>query len=172
MNNTQLILTVTLIALVVICLTTLYYGYVVLNKLRKSINSVDQKLDTATHKRFELIPEFLAQSKNIMLDEKNELDNIKKARVKIIGAINDNEKLSAETSLSENLDLIFTKSDNYPQASKLQEIITQLKNTNKEIENIKLDYNKDVEAYNKMVKSFPFSMVAILFKFQPKEIFK
>lgn len=167
--NYNIILIITLILFFSIISFFIYSTFKKLKTYQTEALAIEEILDTMTHKRFELIPKLLNIATHSMPDAKEIIDAIRKARVSIIGAISDKEKLEAENSLSENLKKLFSNTTNYNKAT--QTLLHEIQMCDMAVDQIKISYNEIIEEYNHKIQKFPNNLIAKHFKITQKTTF-
>lgn len=145
------------------------------NHFVKTNNKVNQKasaIDVLLNQRFDLLPNLIECVKGYSKHESETLEDLVKLRSSYNNegfSINETEKLDRKFGN------IMAIAESYPELKANQNFL-DLQFNLKEIENklnyARLDYNNAVTSYNNLVESIPSNIVAKMFNFERKELFK
>ena len=165
------VILIIIVVLVIACIA-------IYNKLVKSRNKVDNawsQIDIQLQRRFDLIPNFVETVKGYMTHEQETFTKIAQLRTSWANAQNINEKMELNNELSSTLKTIMAVSENYPELKANQsftQLSEELKNTENKISFSRQFYNDTVTMYNTEIQLFPTSIVANIFGFRARELFK
>ncbi len=164
-----------LVLLLILCVTwtLLQYNRAITlgNKVTQSFSSVDVYLK----KRYDLIPNLLKISQAHAQFESQTLEKLAELRNLIIDSSTQTVLLENDAQVSKLVLTMISQIEAYPEL-KAHESFTQLADTLIDIEdNIaagRRAYNSNVQRYNTLIESFPFSLLAPLLSFKQAEFFK
>jgi LemA protein len=163
------------LAIIILLGVVLAGMYNSLVQLRVSSESAWSDIDVQLKRRHDLIPNLVETVKGYATHEKDTFENIAKYRSMAMQATGTSDKAAAENQLSGALKSLFAVAENYPQLQASQEF-TKLQNSLSEtedaIQNARSNYNDVVRDLNTKVQSFPASVLAGMFNFQPKQFFE
>ena len=152
----------------------LWLTYNTLITLRERIKEALSHIDVQLKRRAELIPNLVETVRGYTKHEKDLLENVTKARTSLMSAKSNDEKAEANNQITQALKSIFAVAENYPTLKanenflKLQE---ELSDTENKIAYSRQFYNSNVLDYNTKIQTFPSSIIAGMFKFNPSEFF-
>jgi LemA protein len=163
-----------LVILVVIAVV-LVGMYNSLVQMRVRCDSAWSDIDVELKRRHDLIPNLVETVKGYAAHEKGTFENIAKFRSQAMQATTPEGKAAAENQLSGALKSLFAVAENYPEL-KASEQFTQLQRslsqTEDSIQNSRSYYNTAVRDLNTQIQSFPASILAGMFNFQPRQFFE
>lgn len=165
-----------IIAAVVVVLAVMLIG--TYNNLVNKKEEVDNKLadiSVQLERRADLIPNLINTVKGYTNHEKTVIDNITKAREKLVNADSVSEKAKANQELTSSLNNLNVIVENYPDLKANTNFIQlqdELAGTENRIATARRDYNDAVKSYNKTLKSFPKNIIAGIFGFDDVEYFE
>ncbi len=166
---------VILIAIVVIA--ALYIGGKYNSMVRANI-AVDTQwaqVESQYQRRFDLIPNLVNSVKGAMKQEQQVFDSIAQARTQYAGARTPDEQAAAASQVEGSLARLLVVMENYPQLKSIdtvQSLIAELSGTENRVAVERMRYNDMVGSYNTTVKTFPGSLVAGIFGFDPRTPFE
>ncbi len=142
------------------------------NKARNSFANIDAQLK----KRYDLIPNLVASVQQYMQHEASTLQNLTELRAKAVrGGLTDDQKVEVDNEIRSVMSGIMVNVENYPDL-KASENFNQLQRSLNEVEEqlaaSRRSYNMAVTQYNTATEVFPTSIIANLFNFTQKELFK
>lgn len=133
-------------------------------------------VDTVLQRRYDLIPNLVNSVKANMAQEEDIFLGIAKSRENYNKATTTEEKANASEELSANIGTVLNViQEDYPELSSntnVQDLMTQLEGTENRIAVARNKYNGHVTKYNKSIRQFPKSLIANMFGFDKKELFK
>ncbi len=150
-------------------------AYNQLVSLEQTANSASSNIDTQLQRRSDLIPNLVNTVKGYATQEKTIYTDIADARSKLAGATNIQDQADADNQLSGALSRLLVVVENYPELKSNQnfrDLSVQLEGTENRIAVARQDYNTAVTNYNTKRRSFPSNIVASLFGFQEKALYK
>ena len=148
------------------------------NKLVQSKIKVDNawsQIDVQLQRRFDLIPNFIETVKGYMTHEKETFEKISALRTSWANAGSVSEKASLDNELSTSLKTIMAVSESYPELKANQnfsELSEELRNTENKISFSRQFYNDTVTMYNTQLEVFPSNIIAGMFNFKSRDLFK
>lgn len=143
--------------------------------LEQSVNSASSNIDTQLQRRSDLIPNLVNTVKGYAYQEKTIFTDIANARSRLAGATNVEEQANADNQLSGALSRLLVIVENYPELKSNQnfrDLSIQLEGTENRIAVARQDYNAAVTNYNTKRRKFPNNIIASLFNFQEKTLYK
>jgi LemA protein len=149
--------------------------YNTLVQMRVRCDSAWSDIDVQLKRRHDLIPNLVETVKGYAAHEQGTFENIAKFRSQAMQATTPEGKAVAENQLTGALKSLFAVAENYPelkaseQFTKLQGSLSQ---TEDSIQNARSYYNQVVRDLNTTIQSFPNSILANMFSFQPRQFFE
>ena len=174
MKKGMRILLICLVIIVVIAIP-IVISYNNLVSLEQNVDITESNIDTQLQRRSDLIPNLVNTVKGYASQEKDILTDIANARSKLSGANNITEEADADSELSNALSRLLLIVERYPDLKlneNFKDLSVQLEGTENRIAIARQDYNDAVTSYNKKVKKFPSSIVASLFGFDERPLYK
>ena len=132
------------------------YNSLVQSKIK--VDNAWSQIDVQLQRRFDLIPNFVETVKGYMTHEKETFEKIASLRTSWANANSVSEKAELDNQLSTTLKTIMAVSENYPELKANQnfsELSEELRNTE-----------------NKMLQVFPSNIIAGMFNFKARDLFK
>ncbi len=160
------------IALVVFWFILIYNGFI---KGRNRIKEAWSDIEVQLKRRYNLIPNLISVVKGYAAHEAGVLEKVTQARNQAMGAGNLKEKEKAENNLTQSLKSLFAVSENYPDlkaSGNFLELQRELRDTEDKIQAARRFYNSNVKNFNIRRESFPSKIVASIFNFKEKNLFK
>jgi len=163
------------LAILIVIAVVLVGMYNSLVQLRVHCDSAWSDIDVQLKRRHDLIPNLVETVKGYAAHEKGTFENIAKFRSQAMQATTPEGKAAAENQLTGALKSLFAVAENYPEL-KASEQFTQLQKslsqTEDSIQNSRSYYNQVVRDLNTTIQSFPNSILANMFGFQPRQFFE
>ena len=167
-----LIILVVIIVVVVIAVIGMYNSLV---QSRIKVDNAWSQIDVQLQRRFDLIPNFVETVKGYMTHEKETFEKITSLRSSWANAGSISEKAQLDGELSTALKTIMAVSESYPELKANQnfsELSEELRNTENKISFSRQFYNDTVTMYNTKLEVFPSNIIAGMFNFKPRDLFK
>jgi LemA protein len=168
-----------LVVLGVVVLLPLLYAVVTYNTLvalRNYIRDAWANVDTELKRRYDLIPNLVATVKGYAAHERETLDRVTQLRAQCMASQGRPEEQAAdENQLVAALQRLLVVVENYPQLKADQHFLGlqhELVNTEDRIQAARRFYNGNVRDYRNKCQTFPSSLVAGLFGFEPWDYFQ
>jgi LemA protein len=163
------------LAILIVIAVVLVGMYNSLVQLRVRCDSAWSDIDVQLKRRHDLIPNLVETVKGYAAHEKGTFENIAKFRSQAMQATTPEGKAAAENQLTGALKSLFAVAENYPEL-KASEQFTQLQKslsqTEDSLQNSRSYYNQVVRDLNTTIQSFPNSILANMFGFQPRQFFE
>lgn len=174
MKNYLKILIGLLILIVIICIP-IVSGYNTLVTLEQKVSTAESNIDTQLQRRSDLIPNLVNTVKGYANLESDIYTNIANARSKLAGASTIEEEAAADTELTNALSRLLVVVENYPElksSSNFKDLTIELEGTENRITIARQDYNDAVTEYNTKRRKFPSNIIASIFNFDEKPLYK
>lgn len=170
-------MSVVLILLIIIVLIVMFFisTYNGLVRARTKVDNAWSQIDVQLQRRFDLIPNFVETVKGYMTHEKETFEKIAGLRTSWANAKSVSEKAELDNQLSGALKTIMAVSENYPELKANQnfsELSEELRNTENKISFSRQFYNDTVTMYNTKILVFPSNIIAGMFNFTSRDLFK
>ena len=150
------------------------YNSLVQSKIK--VDNAWSQIDVQLQRRFDLIPNFVETVKGYMTHEKETFEKIASLRTSWANANSVSEKAELDNQLSKTtLKTIMAVSENYPELKANQnfsELSEELRNTENKISFSRQFYNDTVTMYNTKLQVFPSNIIAGMFNFKARDLFK
>lgn len=143
--------------------------------LRQRVKNAWSQIDVQLQRRFDLIPNFVETVKGYMTHEKETFEKIAALRTSWANASSVSEKAELDGQLSSTLKTIMAVSESYPELKANQnfsELSEELRNTENKISFSRQFYNDTVTMYNTKIQVFPSNIIAGMFNFTARDLFK
>ena len=167
-----MIILILVILALIIAFIAIYNGLV---SSRAKVDTAWSQLDVQLQRRFDLIPNFVETVKGYAAHESQTLEKIAQLRTAWANAKTVSEKAELDNQLSGALKTIMAVSENYPDLKANQnfsDLSNELKNTENKISFSRQFYNDTVTMYNQKLLMFPSNIIANMFNFTPRDLFK
>ena len=161
-----------IVVLIVIAIISMYNGLV---SARVKVDNAWSQIDVQLQRRFDLIPNFVETVKGYAAHESETFEKIAQLRTSWANAGTVAEKAELDNQLSGALKTIMAVSEGYPELKANQnfsELSEELRNTENKISFSRQFYNDTVTMYNEKLQIFPSNIIANMFNFKPRELFK
>jgi LemA protein len=164
-----------LAAVVLLPIVYVILTYNTLVALRNHIRDAWANIDTELKRRYELIPNLVATVKGYAAHEKEVFERITELRSQCMaGQGNPSQQAVSENLLVAALQRMMLVVENYPQLKADQhflELQHELINTEDRIQAARRFFNGNVRDYRNKCETFPSSIIASGFGFQPQDYF-
>ena len=161
-----------IIALVLIMIISIYNGLI---KAQQQVNNAWSQISVQLQRRFDLIPNLVETTKAYSNFEAKTLQKVTELRTAWANSSSVSEKAKLDTELSGALKTIMAVSENYPDLkanTQFTELMEELRSTENKIAYSRQFYNDSVTRYNTKLSLFPSNIIANMFNFKAKELFK
>lgn len=161
-----------IIVILVIAIIAMYNGLV---SARIKVDNAWSQIDVQLQRRFDLIPNFVETVKGYASHESETFEKITKLRTSWANASTVAEKANLDAEISTALKTIMAVSESYPDLKANQnfsELSEELRNTENKISFSRQFYNDTVTMYNVKLQVFPSNIIAGMFHFTPRDLFK
>ena len=149
------------------------YNSLVQSKIK--VDNAWSQIDVQLQRRFDLIHNFVETVKGYIKHEKETFEKIASLRTSWANANSVSEKAELDNQLSTTLKTIMAVSENYPELKANQnfsELSEELRNTENKISYSRQFYNDTVTMYNTKLQVFPSNIIAGMFNFKARDLFK
>ncbi len=167
-----MIILILVILALIIAFIAIYNGLV---SSRAKVDNAWSQIDVQLQRRFDLIPNFVETVKGYAAHESQTLEKVTQLRTAWANAKTVSEKAELDNQLSGALKTIMAVSENYPDLKANQnfsDLSNELKNTENKISFSRQFYNDTVTMYNQKLLMFPSNIIANMFNFTPRDLFK
>ena len=164
-----------ILAIVVVLIIAIISLYNNLVRLRMKVKNAWSQIDVQLQRRFDLIPNLVETVKGYMNHEEGTLTKIAELRTSWANATTVSEKAELDNQLSGTLKTIMSVSESYPDLKANQnfsQLSEELRNTENKISFSRQFYNDTVTMYNEKLQIFPSNIIANMFNFQARDLFK
>lgn len=161
-----------IVVILVIAIIGMYNGLV---QTKIKVDNAWSQIDVQLQRRFDLIPNFVETVKGYMTHEKETFTKIAELRTSWANTQTVSEKADLDNQLSTALKTIMAVSENYPELKANQnfsELSEELRNTENKISFSRQFYNDTVTMYNTKLQVFPSNIIAGMFNFKARDLFK
>ena len=174
MKNLSKVLIGILVVIIIIAIPVVS-GYNNLVALVQKVDTAQSNIDTQLQRRSDLIPNLVSTVKGYANLESEIYTNIADARSKLAGASTIQEEAAADQELTSALSRLLVVVENYPDlksSSNFQDLAIELEGTENRITIARQDYNDAVTEYNTKRRRFPSNIIASIFNFEQKPLYK
>lgn len=161
-----------IIIIIILAIIGMYNGLV---QSKIKVDNAWSQIDVQLQRRFDLIPNFVETVKGYMTHESETFEKIAKLRTSWANTESVAAKADLDNQLSTALKTIMAVSENYPELKANQnfsELSEELRNTENKISFSRQFYNDTVTTYNTKLEIFPSNIIAGMFNFKARELFK
>jgi LemA protein len=161
-----------IVIILVIAIIAMYNSLV---SSRIKVDNAWSQIDVQLQRRFDLIPNFVETVKGYASHESETLEKVTQLRTSWVNANTISEKADLDNQLSSALKTIMAVSENYPDLKANQnfsELSEELRNTENKISFSRQFYNDTVTMYNEKLQIFPSNIIANIFHFTARDLFK
>lgn len=164
-----------IIAIVIVIILAIIFMYNSLVSAKIKVDNAWSQIDVQLQRRFDLIPNFVETVKGYMTHESETFEKIANLRTSWANANSVSEKANLDNELSSALKTIMAVSESYPDLKANQnfsELSEELRNTENKISFSRQFYNDTVTMYNEKLLVFPSNIIASIFHFKERDLFK
>ena len=164
-----------ILAIIVVTIFSIIAMYNGLVQSKIKVDNAWSQIDVQLQRRFDLIPNFVETVKGYMSHEKETFEKIAELRTSWANAESVCDKAKLDGVLSTALKTIMAVSESYPELKANQnfsELSEELRNTENKISFSRQFYNDTVTTYNTKLEVFPSNIIAGMFNFKPRDLFK
>ncbi len=158
-----LIVIIVLAVLILMVISTYTSSYNRLVALQERVHQQWSQVDVVIQRRADLIPNLVATVKGIAAHETKVIGEITAARAALGGAQTRGQTMAANNQLDGALGHLLMIVENYPNLKSNRNFLAlqdQLEGTENRIAVERHKYNRDIQAYNTYVRSFPSNIIA------------
>lgn len=170
-----LIVVIVIVVILLIVGGTLMGSYNGLVSAQEDVQMAASNIDADLQRRNDLIPNLVSTVKGYAAHEEEVFTAVSDARAKMAGASTMAEKSEANADIESALSRLLVVVENYPELQANQNFINlqdELAGTENRIKTSRNDYNEVAQTYNRKVRSFPSSILAGMFGFEPVSYFE
>jgi len=160
-----------ILAIVVVWIIFAYNGLI---RLRSRAKEAWADIEVQLKRRYNLIPNLVNTVKGYAQHEKQVFEDVTLARTRAQNATTGEEKAKTENQLTNTLKTLFAVAENYPDLkanANFLELQTELSDTENKIQAARRFYNGLVRDLNIRIQSFPYNLIAGIFRFKKEEFF-
>ena len=164
-----------ILAIILILVIAIIGMYNSLVQARVKVDNAWSQIDVQLQRRFDLIPNFVETVKGYMTHEKETFEKNAELRTSWANAGSVSEKATLDGELSTALKTIMAVSESYPELKANQnfaDLSEELRNTENKISFSRQFYNDTVTMYNTKLQVFPSNIIAGMFNFKSRDLFK
>lgn len=161
------------IVIILVIIVISMYNSLVSSRIK--VANAWSQIDVQLQRRFDLIPNFVETVKGYTSHESETFEKIAQLRTSWANAGTVSEKAELDNQLSGALKTIMAVSENYPELKANQnfsELSEELRNTENKISFSRQFYNDTVTMYNEKLQIFPSNIIANMFNFKSRDLFK
>lgn len=171
-NSKWIIVAVLAIVACVYCISS----YNSLVRQEQEVETAWANVETQYQRRADLIPNLVATVKGYAQHEQETLSQVVEARANALGgAANVEEYAEAQQQVTAALGRLIAIAESYPALkadASFLELQAQLEGTENRITVSRSEYNEQVKSYNTAIVTFPSNLIAGMFGFEKKPLFK
>ena len=163
------------VALAVVLLLTFVWIYNRLVSLRARVDNGWSQIDVQLRRRADLIPNLVETVRGYAAHERELFEHVAEARARSIGAQDVPGQAAAENAVTAGLRRLLAVVENYPDLKANESFLAlqeELIATESKIAYARQFYNDQVMRLNTLIQSFPSSIVASAFRFEPRPFFE
>jgi LemA protein len=172
-NNFKTIIIILVIVLLLGGVGVSSYNTMVTKK--ENVTTKLSDIDVQLQRRADLIPNLVNTVKGYMKHEDKIINEITTARTNLVNAKTTNEKSEANSKLTTAINDLYVIVENYPDLKANTTFIglqDELAGSENRIAVARKNYNEAATDYNTLIKKFPQSIVASMFKFETVSYFE
>lgn len=163
----DLLILILLTIIVLTCVLIAFYTFIY-NKFQDSIiriNEVEATIDSNLRQKYDLINRSISIIKANVEVKNNVFEEVVRLRSRKISNFDLDRKL---ITASNELVTIYEKNKKDIKSEEITKIINQLNDIDTKLNTYREYYNSNIVKYNKMIKTFPTNIVALLCKYNDK----
>ena len=160
------------IVVIIMAIISMYNDLV---KSRVKVDNAWSQIDIQLQRRFDLIPNFVETVKGYMNHESETFEKIAALRTSWANTSSVKDKAEIDNQISGALKTIMAVSENYPELKANQNFLQlseELRNTENKISFSRQFYNDTVTRYNTKIQTIPTNIIAGMFNFTARDLFK
>ena len=141
-------------------------------KANNKVSESESAIDVLLNQRFDLLPNIIETVKGYTKHESSTLKELVKLRSSYN---NDGFSIDETEKINKKFGNVMALVESYPELkanSQFMSLQSTLSNIEDKLNNARLNYNNKVTIYNNKVESIPSNIVAKIFGFRKKELFK
>lgn len=161
------------IVIILVIIVISMYNSLVSSRIK--VDNAWSQIDVQLQRRFDLIPNFVETVKGYTSHESETFEKIAQLRTSWANAGTVSEKAELDNQLSGALKTIMAVSESYPELKANQnfsQLSEELRNTENKISFSRQFYNDTVTMYNEKLQIFPSNIIANMFNFKSRDLFK
>ncbi len=161
-----------ILIVIIVALIGIYNGLV---QSKVKVDNAWSQIDVQLQRRYDLIPNFVETVKGYMTHEKDTLTKVTELRTSWANANTVSDKAQIDDQLSTALKTIMAVAESYPELKANQnfsDLSEELRNTENKISFARQFYNDTVTRYNTKLQVFPSNIIAGMFNFSARDLFK
>jgi LemA protein len=162
------------VGVVVLALVWAIYAFNRLVSLRNRVDNGWSQIDVQLRRRYDLIPNLVETVQGYAAHERELFEQVAEARSRAIGATGVADQVQAENAITAGLRQLLAVAENYPDLKASQNFLAlqeELSGTESKIAYARQFYNDQVMRLNTAIQSFPSSVIAGMFHYEPREFF-
>ena len=162
------------VGVVVVALVWAIYAFNRLVSLRNRVDNGWSQIDVQLRRRYDLIPNLVETVQGYAAHERELFEQVAEARSRAIGATGVADQVQAENAITAGLRQLLAVAENYPDLKASQNFLAlqeELSGTESKIAYARQFYNDQVMRLNTAIQSFPSSVIAGMFHYEPREFF-
>ena len=143
--------------------------------LRQNRNNAFSDIDVQLKQRYDLVPQLVETVKGYATHEKGVFETVTAARAGVAKSHTQDERLTAEKSLSGALVNLYAVAENYPALKadqNFQQLMTELSDIENKIAAARRFFNNATNELNTSVQQFPANFIAQIFGFKPESFYE
>ena len=163
------------LGILVLLLVWAVFAFNGLVRRRVRVDSAWAGIDVQLRRRYDLIPNLIEAVKGYAAHERQTFESVTEARTRAQAATGVQDQATAENQVTRAIGQLLAGAENYPQLKANQNFLAlqeELTGTESKIAFARQFYNDQVASLNTRIQSFPSSIVASVFHFQPREFFE
>ena len=164
-----------LIGIIVLLFVYLLLTFNSFVKLNNKVNEAFATMDVYLKKRWDLVPNLVETVKGYAKHEKDTLEEVIKLRSGDYDEMNNEEKISANTKITNGISRIMALAESYPDLKANEnfcDLAKELTKTEDEIAQSRKYYNATVRLFNNKVGMVPSNIVAGILGYKEKKMFE